>query len=121
MLEIKLPELTIDNSFMLIRLILFYAANFIIIAIICINQHLMFADIEKVSTKTIWFNLFLLFTITLIPLPTSALGENFFDPKPHFFTGIVLAIPAIAYTLVQYNISNSLPKEKKQKVFKLIK
>lgn len=77
-LGIKLPVLTDGNRLILLRHIGFYGLSFIPIAVIWLNLHNMFLVIEKVDTKTIWTNLFLLFFMSLIPLPTWGIRRAFF-------------------------------------------
>ena len=107
-LEMKLPELRPENATLIIRHIGVYALSFISIAIIWLNHHNMFSVIEKVDTKTIWTNLFLLFFMSLIPLPTKSLGEHFLERESYVFFGSVMTATSITYSVLQMLISKTL-------------
>jgi uncharacterized membrane protein len=109
-LSIKLPQLTTTTAIALLRHISIYGLSFISIAIIWLNHHNMFMVIEKVDTRTIWTNLFLLFFMSLIPLPTKALGENFFDRESHVFFGLIMTATSITYSLLQTMIISTMAK-----------
>ena len=107
-LEIKLPELTTENFWLLARHIAVYALSFIVIAITWLNHHNMFLPGEKVNTKIIWLNFSLLFFMSLIPLATEPLGEHFFQKESHIFYGVVLAGVSLTYTLLQISVYKTL-------------
>jgi uncharacterized membrane protein len=109
-LSIKLPQLTTSTAVVLLRHIGIYGLSFISIAIIWLNHHNMFMVIEKIDTKAIWTNLFLLFFMSLIPLPTKALGENFFDRESHVFFGLIMTATSITYSLLQTMIISTMAK-----------
>jgi uncharacterized membrane protein len=105
--EIKLPELPAYSFsvFMpVLQHIAVYAMSFLVLAVMWINHHHIFIGIEKVSTKVVWTNFLLLFFMSLIPLPTKALGENFNLISSHIFYGIVLASNSVAFTLLQAQV-----------------
>jgi len=112
-LEIKLPELTAVNTWPLILHIAVYALSFIYIAIGWLNHHHMFIKVEKVDTGTVWANFAFLFTLSLVPLATGPLGEEFQKTGSHVFYGAVCTLTALTYTLLQarvnkkYNHSNN--------------
>jgi len=109
-LSIKLPHLTTTTGMVLLRHISIYGLSFISIAIIWLNHHNMFMVIEKVDTRTIWANIFLLFFMSLIPLPTKALGEDFFERESHVFFGIILTATSITYSILQTMIISTMAK-----------
>ena len=101
-LDIKLPQITADNLLDILRHIGIYALSFVVIAITWLNYNTFFKYIEHITTKTIWLNLLFLFFLSLVPLPTEALGNNFFVKQSHMFYGAILTAVAFAYTLMQY-------------------
>jgi len=52
-----------------------FIIGFITILICWINHHVAFEFIQKVDTKFLWVNGFLLFIVTLTPFPTAILAE----------------------------------------------
>ena len=101
-LEIKLPVVTAGNLVNVLAHIGIYALSFIVIGITWINYNTVFKHIEQINAKIIWFNLGFLFMLSLVPLPTQALGENFYTKESHMFYGIILTCVSLFYTLTQY-------------------
>jgi uncharacterized membrane protein len=104
-LDIKLPELTPDNLWALGQHILIYGLSFLMVAIVWLNLRLILMPLEVVDNKIIWLDLTLLFVISLIPLPTQALGEQFERTLSHVFYGITLMSLAIFYSLLHQQIT----------------
>lgn len=102
-LEIKLPDLTVSNFLIFIQHVSVYALSFIVIAITWLNHHIMFLHIEKITTKIIWINFAMLFSMSFIPLATGHLGEHFFRKESHMFYGTIMTAVALPYTLLQFN------------------
>jgi uncharacterized membrane protein len=107
-LEIKLPELTADNFWILVQHITVYALSFMVIAITWLNHHNMFLPTDKITTKIIWINFGLLFTLSLVPLATGPLGEHFHKRESHIFYGAVLTAVSLFYTLLQNSVNTIL-------------
>jgi uncharacterized membrane protein len=101
-LEIKLPQVTAENLLNVLSHIGIYALSFVVIGITWLNYSNFFKYIEQLNTKIIWLNLGFLFMLSLVPLPTQALGENFYTKESHMFYGIILATVALFYTLMQH-------------------
>ena len=104
-LEIKLPEMALDNLWALAQHIAVYGLSFLIVAIVWLNLRIILMPLEVVTNKIIWLDLLLLFTISLIPLPTQALGEQFERTLSHVFFGIVMMAMSIAYGMLHHQIT----------------
>ncbi|MCB0538475.1 MAG: DUF1211 domain-containing protein [Bacteroidetes bacterium] len=78
-----------------------YVLSFIYIGIYWNNHHHLFQAIEKVNGKLLWANLFLLFTLSLIPFTTAWMGENAFKNNPVVVYGINLLACAIAFVILE--------------------
>ena len=81
-----------------------YALSFIYLAIYWNNHHHMLHTVTRVDGLILWANSNLLFWLSLIPVATAWLGENYPAPVPTAVYGITLLMPAIAYVLLQYAI-----------------
>lgn len=109
-LEIKLPHIEDSYSSKETWLLLYeivphlfsYVLSFIVIAILWINHHSMFHQIKHADNKLIWYNLHLLFWMSLIPLPTSFLGTHPFKPEATAFYGFIMFMNAFAFTLLRW-------------------
>jgi uncharacterized membrane protein len=82
--------------------------SFMIIAILWLNHNAMFDQLEKVNAKIVWLNFLLLFLMSLIPLPTEALGVDFFSHESHVFYAIILTLNAATFSALQMAVNNSL-------------
>ncbi len=103
-LEIKLPELDAGDLIVLTQHIGVYGLSFLVVAIVWWNLRIILIPLEDVDNKVIWPDLFLLFFISLIPLPTQALGEHFYQRESHIFYAIIMALVSIAYSLLHVQI-----------------
>ena len=104
-LAIKLPEFTAANIGTIILQVAVYAVSFTYIAIGWLNQHHMFMAVEKVDTVTIWTNFAFLFALSLVPLATGPLGEEFQKTGSHVFYGAVCTLTALTFTLLQARVN----------------
>jgi uncharacterized membrane protein len=104
-LEIKLPELPDGSFWPLIQHIGIYALSFLMVAIVWLNLRVMLRHIEWVCTLIVWYDLILLFIVSLIPLPTQALGEHFQLRESHIFYAIVMAALAAAYQFLHIEVA----------------
>lgn len=104
-LQINLPELTVANILPLLLHISVYAVSFTYIAIGWLNQHHMFVKVEKVDTETVWTNFAFLFALSLVPLATGPLGEEFQKTGSHVFYGAVCTLTALTFTLLQARVN----------------
>jgi uncharacterized membrane protein len=52
-----------------------YLVSFLVIGIIWVNHHVVFAKVRQVDRSVLFANLFLLLTISVIPFPTRLLAE----------------------------------------------
>src|SRR5699024_464544 len=57
---------------------------------------------ERVSGSVLWANLHLLFWVTLIPLTTAWMGENYASAWPTAIYGVVLLLAALAYFILAH-------------------
>lgn len=101
-LEIKVPQGSDFSTLKpLIPKFLSYLLSFIYIGIYWNNHHHLFQAIVKVNGKVLWANLFLLFSLSLIPFSTAWMGENNFDKSPVLLYGINLLFSAIFFVLLE--------------------
>jgi len=104
-LEIKLPKVTAQNLFEVLGHIGIYALSFVAIGITWLNYSTFFKYIEKLNARIIWLNLSFLFLLSLIPLATQSLGEDFRTPASHIFYGVILGSVSLMYTLLQHSVN----------------
>lgn len=81
--------------------ILSYLLSFVVVAIQWVNHHRLFDSIPQVDTKFVWYNNLLLFTMSLVPLPTAFLAEDPMRPQGAMFYGAVMFLNAMAFLLLR--------------------
>jgi uncharacterized membrane protein len=85
----------------LVPKILAYMLSFVVIAILWLNHHALFDKVQHSNSKLIWHNVFLLFAMSLIPLPTSFLAQHPTLPQAVMLYGFVMFLNAFAFLLMR--------------------
>lgn len=100
-LGIQVPQ---DTDFTalgpLIPAFLTYALSFVYVGIYWSNHHHLLQVATRVNGTVLWANLHLLFWLTLIPLTTAWLGQNYAAAWPTAIYGVVLMLAAVAYFIL---------------------
>jgi len=78
-----------------------YALSFANVGIFWNNHHHMLQATRKIDGRTLWANLFLLFWLSLMPFAIRWMDEADFQALPTASYGVVLAMCAVGYTLLQ--------------------
>jgi uncharacterized membrane protein len=77
-----------------------YALSFTLVGIYWNNHHHLLRAAERISGSVMWANLFLLFWLSLIPVLTVWVREEYEYPLPAALYGVVLLIAGLAYSLL---------------------
>ncbi|SFV03933.1 TMEM175 family protein [Pseudoduganella namucuonensis] len=102
-LELKVPHgADWDTLVPLAPVFLSYVLSFIYTGIYWNNHHHLLHAAAKVNGPVLWANLHLLFWLSLIPFVTGWMGENHFGALPVAMYGVVLAMSALAYLLLEH-------------------
>jgi uncharacterized membrane protein len=80
--------------------LLSYVLSFVYVGIYWNNHHQLLHATQRVSGRTLWANLHLLFWLSLIPFATAWIGESHFQSWPMAAYGIVLLMAAVAYYIL---------------------
>ena len=78
-----------------------YTLSFVNIGIFWNNHHHLMHLVRKVDGRVLWANLFLLFWWSLVPFVIRWIGEAKVSAEPVAAYGVVLAMAAIAYWLLE--------------------
>lgn len=81
-----------------------YVLSYVNVGIFWNNHHHMLHATKRVDGKVLWANLFLLFWLSLVPFVIRWMDETDFTALPTAAYGVVLAMAAIGYTLLQWAI-----------------
>ena len=79
--DLKFTESITSSNFLSLLLHLFpkfmsYGVSFLMLAILWVNHHQLFYQIKHSDRVLLWYNLNLLFWMSLIPFATNSIGEN---------------------------------------------
>lgn len=101
-LEMKVPHgadfAALQSS---LPVFLTYVLSYVNVGIFWNNHHHMLHATERVDGKVLWANLFLLFWLSLVPFVIRWMDETGFTALPAAAYGVVLAMAAIGYILMQ--------------------
>lgn len=105
-LQLRVPEQTDLNSLLaVLPVFLSYVISFVYVGIYWNNHHHLFQMTQKINGKVLWTNLHLLLWLSLIPFTTAWVGENHEAVLPVAAYGFVLLMCAIAYLIMQHQLS----------------
>jgi uncharacterized membrane protein len=75
-LDLKLPLVsTFDGLAGVLPVLLSYMLSFVIVAIYWVNHHHLIQQATKINTPILWWNMNLLFWMSLVPFTTAYLGH----------------------------------------------
>jgi uncharacterized membrane protein len=80
--------------------ILVYALSFVVVAIMLVNHHMLMRAAPHATNTLYWWNAFLLFWMSLIPLATAVLGDNPAAPLAVAFYGLVMFANSVGFTFL---------------------
>jgi uncharacterized membrane protein len=78
-----------------------YALSYVNVGIFWNNHHHMLHATERINGRVLWYNLLLLFWLSLIPFVIRWMDEAGITPLPTAAYGAVLAMAAVGYSLLQ--------------------
>lgn len=104
--DLKIQEIPDDKNVWkelagLLPKILSYAASFLMIAIMWVNHHQLFHQIQRTDRNLLWYNLHLLFWMSLIPFAANFIGANPLRWQASFVYGILFALNALAFSFLR--------------------
>jgi uncharacterized membrane protein len=100
-LELKVPHGASFNDLLpLLPVLGSYVLSFIYVGIYWNNHHHLLHATKHIAGSILWYNLHLLFWLSLLPFATGWMGENHFAPIPTALYGFVLLMAAVAYYLL---------------------
>jgi uncharacterized membrane protein len=101
-LETKAPEgFDLGALHAALPAFLVYALSYVNVGIVWNNHHHILHATGKINGPIMWFNLFLLFWVSLIPLLIRWMNETHFAAPPTAAYGIVLGMVTIAYVMFE--------------------
>jgi uncharacterized membrane protein len=80
--------------------LLVYVLSFVMIGIYWNNHHHLLRAADRISGAAMWANLFLLFWLSLVPVSTEWLRDEYRHPLPAAAYGAVLLAAGFAYSIL---------------------
>jgi uncharacterized membrane protein len=98
-----------------------YALSFLVAAIMWVNHHHLIHAVHSVTARLLWSNLYLLFSMSLIPFVTDYAGKNYREPLAVALYGFDLFMCSLGYyflrlELIRQSRSNSALVEYHQRI-----
>ena len=84
--------------------LLSYSLSFLVIAIMWINHHSLFDKIPHTNSTLIWYNMALLFSMSLIPLPTAFMAQHPTMYLAVMFYGTIMFLNAFVFLLLRHYV-----------------
>jgi uncharacterized membrane protein len=104
-LELKVPHgADLEALWSSVPVFLAYVLSYINVGIFWNNHHHMLHATEHIDGRVLWANLFLLFWMSLVPFVIRWIDEAGFAALPTAAYGVVLAMAAVGYTVLQQAI-----------------
>jgi uncharacterized membrane protein len=101
-LELKVPhEADLAGLQASTPILLAYVLSFVNVGIFWVNHHHMLHATDRIDGRVLWANLSLLFWLSLVPFVIRWMDEAGFTAWPTAAYGVVLAMAAVSYTLLQ--------------------
>ncbi len=73
-----------------------FVFSFLFVAVFWVNHHQLFHTLKEANGKLLWYNIHLLFWITIIPFPTAMVGDH---------PDIPLAVMSLAFVLMMASLA----------------
>ncbi|TCK80819.1 TMEM175 family protein [Albibacterium bauzanense] len=77
-----------------------YVLSYIYIGIYWNNHHHLWQAVQHVNGSVLWANLHLLFWLSLLPLATGWMGENYHSSIPNALYGFILLMASVAWWIL---------------------
>lgn len=78
-----------------------FVFSFVFIAVFWINHHQLYYSIKEANTPLLWYNIHVLFWISLVPFPISMVGNHPTQQLSVISLGVVLLMCSLAAYLVR--------------------
>ncbi len=104
--DLKLQQIPTEHNLWaelkgLLPRLLSYIVSFVMLAIMWVNHHQMFHQIGRTDRKLLWYNIHLLFWMSLIPFGTNFIGANPMLWQSSCLYGVIFFMCALAFTLMR--------------------
>jgi len=89
----------------MLPVLLGYVLSFVYVGIYWSNHHHLFQAVERISGAILWWNLHLLFWLSLLPFVSDWMGKSRFSGDAVATYGVVLLMCALAYAILEHRLA----------------
>jgi len=108
-LEIKIPDVDANAGageiwrgwLGIIPSLISYVLSFIIIGVLWVNHHQFFHQLKHLDKKLLWYNLYLLFWMCILPVSTAFLGRHIQMPEATAVYGFNMFMVSSAFAIMR--------------------
>ncbi|HTB32949.1 MAG TPA: TMEM175 family protein [Bacteroidia bacterium] len=108
-LEIKIPAIDTTATsaeiwskvYAMLNPFIAYLLSFVMVGVLWVNHHQFLRQLKHADRNLLWYNLHLLFWMSLLPIPTNFLGQDFKRPEITALYGFAMFMCAFAFTLMR--------------------
>ncbi len=94
-------EMVWEELMMLTPKFVSYALSFLSLSIMWVNHHQLFHQIRNTDGRLLWYNIHLLFWMSMVPFGTNFIGSNPFLWQASLVYGIIFFMNAQSFTLLR--------------------
>ncbi|HMO34396.1 MAG TPA: TMEM175 family protein [Lacibacter sp.] len=110
--DLKLNELPTELNVwkdlqLLLPKFISYALSFLVIAIMWINHHHLLHQVSHTDHQQLWYNILLLFFMSLIPFATNFIGSNPLLAQSSLVYGLIFAGCSVSFFLLRHHAATS--------------
>lgn len=105
-LEIKVPNIVTTQEIWtkvqgMMEPFIAYVLSFVMIGVLWVNHHQFLRQLKHSDRNLLWYNLHLLFWMSILPIPTNFLGQDYKRPEVTALYGFVMFMCAFAFLLMR--------------------
>lgn len=113
--QIKIPSIDAaanteaiwDKVYPMLQPLIAYLLSFVMIGVLWVNHHQFIRQLKHADRTLLWHNLHLLFWMSIIPIPTNLLGQNFHRPEITALYGFAMFMCAFAFLLMREYVNKN--------------
>jgi len=110
-LELKVPSTAFDRGDLVAVVnelgpgLLIYALSFLVVAIMTVNHHALMKVPPRATIALFWWNAYLLFWMSLVPLATAVFARHPLQPLSVAFYGAIIFLASIGFQRLRRCVS----------------
>jgi uncharacterized membrane protein len=96
-----------DKLYPMFQPLVAYLLSFVMIGVLWVNHHQFIKQLQHADRNIMWYNLHLLFWMSILPIPTNLLGQNYHRAEITALYGFVMFMCALAFLLMREYVNRN--------------